>query len=100
MFLGTKQQKQNTPPILGGNENERKCKMSDPKEEVKATNELQDRELENVSGGNQVDPVTLMPNYHGPKVGQAFKLGSQAEQEINPDSTSNDLPGSGGGVIV
>jgi hypothetical protein len=67
---------------------------------VKNGQELNAEELSAVSGGNRVDPITKMPGYTGRYVGMAYKNGSIAQQEINSDATDNNLPDSGGGVIV
>jgi bacteriocin-like protein len=69
--------------------------MSDQKPQ-----ELNDDQLKEVSGGNQINPITKLPGYTGPYVGMAYKNGSIAQQEINSDATDNNLPDSGGGVIV
>ena len=75
--------------------------MSDPKEEAKT--QLSDDELGSVHGGNQIDPITLLPSYHGPKVGQTYGKGSISQGEINVTGGNGDdgnMPDSGGGVIV
>jgi hypothetical protein len=77
--------------------------MSDPKQETKATDQLSNEELQNVHGGNRVDPITLLPNYQGPKVGQTYGKGSIAQGEINVTGGNGDdgnMPDSGGGVIA
>jgi hypothetical protein len=66
----------------------------------KEPKELTEQQLKDVNGGLFIDPITKMPNYTGPKVGQAYKNGSIAQQEINSDATDNNLSDSGGGIIV
>jgi len=70
--------------------------MADQKQEEK-TGELADSELEGVQGGNSISILTKMPNYTGPKL---HAPGSIAQGEINSDSTNDNLPDSGGGIIV
>ena len=55
---------------------------------------LDDRELEAVRGGNS---ISKFPNPRKPKFGPA---GSIAQGEINSNSTDDNLPDSGGGIIV
>jgi hypothetical protein len=69
--------------------------MSDPKAEAKLNDQISDEELKAVQGGNRVDPITLLPNYIGPKVGQTYGKGSISQGEINvadPSADDNNLP--------
>lgn len=69
--------------------------MSDPKAEVNLNDQLSDKELGTVHGGNRVDPITLLPNYTGPYVGQTYGKGSISQGEINvadPSADDNNMP--------
>ncbi len=70
--------------------------MSDHKEEVKATDELSEKEIEGVQGGRAISLIERMPNSPGPKM----SFGSPAAGEINSDSADNNLPDSNGGRII
>jgi hypothetical protein len=56
---------------------------------------LSDDQLALVVGGNR---VSLFPSYHGPKYGP--QQGSIAASEINSNALDNNLPDSGGGIVV
>jgi hypothetical protein len=58
---------------------------------------LGEQEPDQVQVGNSISIVTKMPDYQGPK---PHAPGSIAHSEINSDSTDDNLPDSGGGVIV
>jgi hypothetical protein len=59
--------------------------------------ELSDSELQGIAGGLFISLVTKMPNYTGPKLHVPSSI---AGGEINSNSTDNNLPDSGGGIIV
>jgi hypothetical protein len=67
--------------------------MSDQKIQ-NATNDLTDQQLDGVQGGNSIDKF---PSPRTPKFGPP---GSIAQGEINSNSTDDNLPDSGGGIIV
>jgi hypothetical protein len=69
--------------------------MSDQK-----SNELNNEQLNDVNGGQFIDPKTKAPNYTGPYVGMAYKGTSIAQQEINSNATDDNMTDSGGGVIA
>jgi hypothetical protein len=59
---------------------------------------LSDDQLAMVVGGNRVAIGTQLPNWHGPKYGPPS--GSIAAGEINSNALDNNLPDSGGGIVV
>jgi hypothetical protein len=59
-----------------------------------ANGELSEEQLAKAAGGNR---ISLVPNPRQPKFGPA---GSIAQGEINSNSTDDNLPDSGGGIIV
>jgi hypothetical protein len=71
--------------------------MNNSRTEAQSAGELTFQELEGVQGGNSISILTKMPNYAGPKL---HAPGSIAQGEINDNTTDDNLPDSGGGLIV